>query len=239
MISSTPWSRPTTIGGPYDRIVGWVTPHLLPRRWVEQTRDQAVIVTPVKVASMAGANMILRFDVHEGRPTARDVQPGGYIEMHCEVITDFPAPVRYVDGLLRQDDHAVWVSALALREDPELASRAVNVIAAGRPGASPLATHSKLIGAFHSYLLGCQPEGLASAGVGGDWGIGLIHGDSAAFLRADDIYVAGTQHAEDQLRALLTDWEQTGRPDHSALEPHLTEEPDGFGVRVALTDCSR
>ncbi len=78
------------------------------------------------------------------------------------------------------------------------------MIAAGRPAASPLATGSTAIGAFHNFLLGCQPEGLASAGVGGDWGIGLILDDSAAFLRPDDIHVAGTQHAEDQLRAQLT-----------------------------------
>ncbi len=228
----TGWNASVT----YDRIVGWVTPHLLPRRWVEQTRDQATIVTPIKVAPIAGANMILRVDVDDGRPTARDVQPGGYIEMHCDVITDFPVPVRYVDGLLRVDDHAVWVSAPALRQDPDLAGRAVQMIAAGRPAVSPLATGSTAIDAFHCYLLGCRLEGLASTGVGSDWGIGLILGDSAAFLRPDDIYVAGTRHAEDQLRVLLTEWEQTGRPDHTALETYLTEEPDGFGVHVVLTD---
>lgn len=88
------------------------------------------------------------------------------------------------------------------------------------------------VGACHGYLLARHPEGLASAGTADRWGLGLVLGDSAAFLRPDDIYVAGTTRAEDQLRALLSEWEQAGRPDHTLLEPHLAEGPDGFGVHV-------
>ncbi len=226
-------------GGAYDRIVSWTAPHVLPRPWVGQAREQAVIVTPVKVAPIADANMILRVDVHEGRPIARDVHLGGYIEMHSEVITDFPVPVRYVDGLLRLDAYTVWVSAPELREQPELADRAVKLIATGRLAASPFPSDRGVtVGACHGYLLARQPEGLASAGVGSDWGIGLVLGDSAAFLRHADIYVAGTHHAEDQLRALLAEWEQAGRPDHTSLQPHLTEGPDGVDVRVVQRSAS-
>lgn len=57
--------------------------------------------------------------------------------MHSEVITDFPMPVRYVDGLLRVGKHTVWVSAPELREHPKLADRAVRMIAAGRAVARP------------------------------------------------------------------------------------------------------
>lgn len=220
-------------GAGYDRIVGWTSPYVLPRAWVGQARGPAVIVTPVKVAPIAGANMILRVDVRGGRPIARDIHLGGYIDMHSEVITDFPVPVRYVDGLLRLDNHTVWVSAPQLREHSDLADRAVQVIAAGRAAASPFATDGwTAVAACRSHLLGRRPEGLASAGVGGDWGIGLVLGDSAAFLRNDDIYVAGTGRAEDLLRALIVEWEQTGRPDHTVLEPRLAEETDGFTVRV-------
>ncbi len=217
--------------GAYDRIVGWSAPHVLPRPWIEQAQQQTVIVTPVKVAPIAGANMILRVDVHDGRPIARDVHLGGYIEMHSEIITDFAVPVRYVDGLLRGDGHSVWVSGPELREYRELAVRAGQMIAAGRAMASPVAISSGAV-ACHGYLLARRPKGLASAGVGGDWGIGLVLGDSAALLRNDDIYVAGTGRAEDQLRGLLGEWEQAGRPDHSWLRAHLAEELDGYSVRV-------
>ncbi|MGH3996752.1 MAG: hypothetical protein ACRDTJ_04735, partial [Pseudonocardiaceae bacterium] len=130
-----------------------------------------------------------------------------------------------------------WVSAPELREHPELAERAVKLIATGQAAASPFPSDcGATVGACCGYLLARQPEGLASAGVGSDWGIGLVLGDSAALLRPDDMYVAGTHHAEDQLRALLAEWERGDRLDHTSLEPHLTEGPDGFGVRV--TPCS-
>ncbi len=88
------------------------------------------------------------------------------------------------------------------------------------------------VGACHGYLLVCQPEGLANVGVGSDRGIGFVFGDTVAFLRPDDIHVAGTDHVKDRLRALFAEWEQIGRPDHRSLQPHLTEEPDGFGMRL-------
>lgn len=158
--------------------------------------------------------------------------------MHSQVITDFPVPVRYIDGILRLAEHTVWVSALALREHPESAAAAVQMIATGRSASSPvpsanMSSDSKTFGAACAHLLARRPQDLASAGVGGHWGIGLVFGDSAAFLRPDDIYLAGTHRAQDQLCALLAEWEQAGSPDHTALQPHLTEQPDGFGVRVA------
>jgi protein-L-isoaspartate(D-aspartate) O-methyltransferase len=192
-----------------------------------------VIVTPVKVAPIASANMILRVDIRQGRPIARRVHLGGYIEMHSEVITDFPVPIRCVDGLLLLPKGAVWVSAPELRAQPDLADRAVRLIATGRAVVSPVAgEHPRAVGACHAYLLASRPEGLASAGMGDDWGIGVVPSDSAAVLRNTDIHVAGTARAEDQLRALLSEWEDAGRPDYTSLDPYLTAGPDGFSVQV-------
>lgn len=41
---------------PYDRIVGWTTPHVLPNAWVAQTTEDGVIVTPVAIADVVLAN---------------------------------------------------------------------------------------------------------------------------------------------------------------------------------------
>ncbi len=196
-------------GAPYDRIVSWTTPQVLPHSWLKQARDQAVIVTPVKVAPIANANMILRVDIQQGRPIARDVHVGGYIEMHSVVITEFPVPVRYVDGLFRSDGRVVWVSAPELRKHPALADRTVQMIAAGRAVASPFATdNGSTVGACHGHLLARRPTGLASTGVDGDWGIGLLLPDSAALLRNNVFYLAGGPAAEKQVRALVREWEQ-------------------------------
>jgi hypothetical protein len=153
--------------------------------------------------------------------------------MHSEVITNFPVPVRYLDGLLRLPPGTVWVSAPELRAQPDLADRAVRLIAAGRAVTSPIpGEHPRAVGACHAYLLASWPKGLASAGTGDDWGIGVVHSDSAAVLCHTDLYVAGTARAEDQLRVVLSAWEDVGRPDHTLLEPHLTAGPDGFGVNL-------
>ncbi len=229
-----------TAGAPYDRIIGWAAPHLLPHAWVEQAADRAVIVTPVKVAPIAQAHLLLRVDLDHGQAVPRDVDAGGFIEMHPEVITEIAVPIRYRDALHQLDGGgAVWVSAPALRDDPEQARHAAQMIAAGRSVPSPLDGDGyPARSACYGYLYARRPEGLACAGFGGvgpasAWGIGLVLTDSAAVLRPRDLYVAGTGQAEESLRALTEEWEQAGRPDHTALQPILIPGPEGFRVEVA------
>src|SRR5690606_33246533 len=38
------------VGGRYDRVITWATPHLIPTPWTEQIGDDAVVVAPVKIA---------------------------------------------------------------------------------------------------------------------------------------------------------------------------------------------
>jgi protein-L-isoaspartate(D-aspartate) O-methyltransferase len=83
---------------PYDGVIGWTTPHVLPQAWVDQTADQGVIVTPVKLAEVAGANAVVRCVVSQGQPRDGSPQPGSFIELAPEVITDFALPIRYVDA---------------------------------------------------------------------------------------------------------------------------------------------
>lgn len=225
-------------GAPYDRIIGWTTPHLVPRRWVEQSADQAVIVTPVEVAPIARAHMLLTVDLHHGQPVARNVCPGGFIEMHTEVITEVSVPIRHRDALYQTDGRGtVWISAPALRNDPGNALHAAEMIASGRSIPNPLGDDHMTSGAFYGYLYARQPPGLASTGFSGAGpasasGTGLVLIDSAAVLRVQDMFVAGTRHAEESLRCLFAEWDQDGRPDHSSLRPHLILDPHGFRVGV-------
>ena len=224
-------------GAPYDRIIGWAAPHLLPRAWVEEAADQAVIVTPVKVAPIAQAHLLLRVDVHHGRAIPRDVHAGGFIEMYSEVITEVAVPIRHRDALHPLDGRAaVWVSAPTMRDNPELARHAAQMIAEGHSVASPF-DDDPARGAFSGYLYARQPHGLASAGFGGVGpgsasGIGLVLTDSAAVLRPRDMYVAGTGEAEESLRTLIKEWTRAGRPDHTALKPILNPGSEGFRVEV-------
>ncbi|HWR48206.1 MAG TPA: hypothetical protein VN327_11435, partial [Pseudonocardiaceae bacterium] len=208
-------------------IIGWAAPHLLPRAWVAQAADRAVIVTPVKVAPIAQAHLLLRVDLHHGQPTPRDVHAGGFIEMYPEVITEVAVPIRHRDGLHQLNGReTVWVSAPTVRDDPEYARQAAQMIAAGHSVSSPLDDDYPAHSAFYGYLYARQPHGLASAGCGGVGpgsasGIGLVLTDSAAILRPRDMYVAGTGEAEESLRALIKEWTHTGRGEHTALQPIL------------------
>lgn len=225
-------------GAPYDRIIGWAAPHLLPRAWVEQAADRAVIVTPVKVAPIAQAHLLLRVDLHYGRAIPRDVHADGFIEMYPEVITEVSVPIRHRDALHQLDGHGtVWVSAPTVRDNPERARHAAQMIAAGRSVPSPLDDDYPARSAFYRYLYSRRPHGLASAGFGGvgpgcAWGIGIVLTDSAAVLRAGDMYVAGTGEAEESLRALVKEWTHAGRGDHTALQPILIPGSEGFSVEV-------
>lgn len=220
---------------PYDRIIGWVTPHILPGAWVAQAADDAMILTPVKVAPIAVATMLLRVRVSGGKPQPLDLHRGGFIEMHHDVITDLGVPIRYVDAVQQtgQDGRPVWISASLLHDNSSGANRAAAMLMDGRTELSPIGRDDAACHAFYSYLLAEHLPELASAGLPGGWGIGLLYPNSAAFLRSRDLYLAGTTHAASQLRALIAVWEQAGRPDHSQLRPVLTEHPEGYTVRPA------
>jgi len=69
--------------GPYDRIVGWVTPHVLPNAWVQQATPGAVLVTPVKIADVAGTNAVVRCTL-DGGIRGGELHPGSFIEMAPE-----------------------------------------------------------------------------------------------------------------------------------------------------------
>ncbi|HZU15602.1 MAG TPA: methyltransferase domain-containing protein, partial [Candidatus Dormibacteraeota bacterium] len=66
---------------PFEGIVAWATPHLLPRAWVEQTTAGGTIVTPVKIARVAAANAVLRCRPAGGEPGEATLHPGSLVEM--------------------------------------------------------------------------------------------------------------------------------------------------------------
>lgn len=157
--------------------------------------------------------------------------------MHPEVITEVAVPIRYRDALCQLTGGvAVWISAPTLRDSPQRARQAAQMIAAGHSVPSPLDDYAAYR-AFCGYLYARQPHGLASAGfarVGpaSTWGIGLVRTDSAAVLRPGDMYIAGAEEAEESLRTLITEWAHTGQPDHTALRPILIPSLGGFSIEV-------
>lgn len=221
---------------PYNRIIAWAAPHLLPSAWIGQAAHRAVIVTLITVAPVAQAHVLLRVDLRHGQAVPRDVHAGGFIEMHHNVITEVAVPIRSRRAAprWRTRDH-VGQRTVSTRS-PERASRVAHMIATGRSVLSPLHDYSSR-SAFCGYLFACQPHGLASAGWDGVGsasasGVGLALPDSAALVRPRDLFVVGTGQAKESLRGTIAAWTRAGRLDHATLRPKLIACPAGLRVEV-------
>ncbi|MFB9904234.1 protein-L-isoaspartate O-methyltransferase family protein [Allokutzneria oryzae] len=219
---------------PYERIVGWTTPHVLPAAWVEQAAEGAVIATPVKIADIAAANSVLRCEIIDGEPRNATVHPGGYIEMAPEIITEFALPLRFVDNARRDADGVPWwISAVKLHAQPNnAAERLLDQVQSATPQASFTAEGWDEQTAFHAFLL-ASTTSPGSVGVSDGWGLGAGRADSVAIvLPGGGLLTAGTRQAEEELTAIRARWLKLGKPGHTELSPVLTPTEEGWTVRV-------
>ncbi len=222
--------------GPFDRIVGWVTPHVVPTAWVDQAKPAAVIVTPVKIADVAGANAVLRCVV-DGGIRHGELHPGNFIEMTPEIITELGLPIRYVDAVRRSPNGPPWwISGHQLHgRPPAVAERLLDQLVATEP--EPEFFHQGSDGwrGFTAFLLASTTD---PAGIGGACGrgIGTATADSIAIaLSNGGLLTAGTSESRNELTHVLKQWHELGRPELIDLEPTFTPDEDGRAVRPAAS----
>ncbi|MDX8053483.1 methyltransferase domain-containing protein [Lentzea sp. BCCO 10_0798] len=220
---------------PFDRIVAWTTPDVLPAPWIEQAAAGAVVVSPVKLADVAAANALVRCVVGDTFENS-ELHPGSFIEMAAEVITELGLPVRYVNASLPVDGAPPWwISAHLLHEQPqETADRLLDEVrlAAPQPEFLPVDTESRL--AFNAFVL-AQTDSPASLGGPVGWGVGVATSDSIAVVLPDGAgLTAGTSEAFDLLAELVDEWHELGEPRHDRLEPTFTKSKNGWQVRARL-----
>lgn len=221
---------------PFDRIVGWVTPHVLPTAWVEQAKPGTVIVTPVKIADVAGTNAIVRCVVDSGTVRDGELHPGSFIEMAPEVITDLGLPIRYVDAVRRLPEGPPWwISAHQLHHKPNsVAEHLLDRLVDAEPEPEFFDRQTGDWRAFTTFLLASTPN-LASVGGTPGWGIGMATPDSIAVsLSNGALLAAGTDQARDELTTTLNEWRALGNPGLKDLPPCFTADEDGWAVRPRL-----
>lgn len=104
-------------GAPFDRVIARATPPVIPKAWVDQTRDGGRIVTPVKVAPVASANLTVAATLRGGGPTDLTLHAGSFVDM---TPTDAPQhyPAHFLDALIDHGDLPAWLSAVPLRDRP-------------------------------------------------------------------------------------------------------------------------
>jgi protein-L-isoaspartate(D-aspartate) O-methyltransferase len=223
-------------GAPYDRVVAWATPHVIPSAWIDQIGQDAVVVAPVKVARLARAHAIVAVTVSGGRPTAVSARPGGYIEMHPEPVTIFGLPLRYVDASHVPDaGEPWWLSSAALREVPGVAGLLLDRLrSAPHISATPLAPGEDLDD-FTAWLYATVPAELATAGLSDRFaGIGAATEGGAAFLTVDELITTGSTDAARILALWIEEWRDAGHPGWSDITGVVVPSVGGWGVRLGL-----
>lgn len=221
--------------GPFDRIVGWVTPHVLPAAWVEQAKTDAVIVSPVKIANVAGANAVLRCVINDG-PRDGQLHPGSFIEMAPEVITEVGLPLRYVDAVHRQlDGPPWWISADQLHDQPPTSAKDLLDQLIKAESEHEFFTEGREAWlAFTSFVLASTSRPASVGGACG-WGVGTATPDSVAVsLSTGGLLAAGADEARSELVALAQEWRAADRPDLSKLALSFLPHDEGWAVRPQL-----
>ncbi|MFD6142070.1 protein-L-isoaspartate O-methyltransferase [Promicromonospora sp. NPDC060271] len=223
-------------GAPYDRVVAWATPHVIPSTWIDQIAQDAVIVAPVKVARLARAHAIVTVTVAGGRPSAVSARPGGYIEMHPEPVTVFGLPLRYVDASHVPDGaEPWWFSSPALREVPGAPSQILDRLRSDHlASATPLTTAEDLDD-FTAWLYATAPAELATAGLSDRFsGIGAATEHGAAFLTEDELVAVGSPDVVRTLTLWIERWRDAGQPGWSGIAGVVVPNSEGWRVRLTL-----
>jgi protein-L-isoaspartate(D-aspartate) O-methyltransferase len=220
---------------PYDRIIGWATPHVLPKDWVEQAKPGATIVTPVKIASVAGANATIRAVVSDGVRSA-EFHHGYFIEMAPEVITELGLPVRFVDAVHRPSEaQPWWISGPVFRDRPkDMAQKLLDQLVVADSAADFFDLTRDSWRGFTAFVL-ASTDYPASVGSSSGLALGVATTDSLAVsLPNGGLLACGTGEALDELAAYWQKWRDQGEPGLTDLSPKLTQSEDGWLVRPSV-----
>lgn len=216
-------------GAPYDRIIGWTTPHVIPEEWVRQSAHGAVIVSPVKIADIANAHAVIRCRVNHGEPSEASAHPGNFIEMTQEPITDFGQPLRYVDTMVAigAGDRA-WISISGHRIPQERAESITRQLAVADP--QPGWIEPVQWRDFTAYLISNLTEATAiSASTGTGQGFGFTtHDGTVLVLRDGSVTSCGSAAVLDSLGRIRAAWERANKPSYEDAAVILTATDDGW-----------
>lgn len=224
---------------PYDRLVAWCTPPLLPRTWVDQTADGGIIVTPLPVAAVPKLTVVAKIRVRRGQPHVTDLFHGGYVETAAGAETDTDVPLRWVDWENRTPSQS-WIStalrgdddwtgtgaraALGLLRTPEHTER---YAAEDDLDWASWRTFAAATGSHRLTMASLLPETLA---------LGHTTPTTAAVLQEDGTILADAPNSASLtvLHTWLTAWDDAGRPTPGSYSPALDPADDGNGWHLRL-----
>jgi protein-L-isoaspartate(D-aspartate) O-methyltransferase len=236
--------------GPFDVIIAWATPIVIPQAWLVQSRPGAVICTPVYFAETARSTAHVRATVTDSRGLA-DVALGraSYVDMGGEVNTNFTVPMFYIDATRDCGGKPAWISVVWRDRHPEDdPSRTLAMLTAPdhrercRLAGDPR-EHRRAWQDFRAYCAARdQGTNLTSHGTpDGDNAIGFSSENNAAVMTSggDILANSASSPALAKLRDYISDWDHDGRVGLADMTA-VTVSTDGRqAIRLSLPPTAR
>ncbi|MFI8433773.1 protein-L-isoaspartate O-methyltransferase [Streptomyces sp. NPDC079020] len=222
---------------PYDRMVAWCTPPLLPKAWVDQVVDGGLIVAPLPIAAVPNMAVVAKIRVTGGEPIVEEVFTGGYIEATSSPKTDLDLPGRWVDWENRLPAPS-WISIAWRGEDDQLHTRARTALGRLLTDAHTELYHGEEMDlpSWRTLAATRSDHSLTMAVLTPDmWAIGHTT-TTAAVIQQDGTILADAPDSPSLtvLRDWLTQWEEAGRPAPATYTPALNSIGDGWDLRLSL-----
>ncbi|WP_051885993.1 protein-L-isoaspartate O-methyltransferase family protein [Streptomyces hygroscopicus] len=221
---------------PYDRMVAWCTPPLLPKAWVDQVADGGLIVAPLPIAAVPNMTVVAKVRVSGGEPVVEAVFTGGYIEATGSPKDNLDLPGRWVDWENRTPAPS-WISIAWRERDDRLHTGARTVLARLLKDAhtEPYDGGELDWPSWRTFAAAQADPQLTMAGLTPDlWALGHSTQATAAVLQQDGTILADRPDSPSLavLRDWLTAWEAAGRPAPETYTPALTRGADGWHLRL-------
>ncbi|GAA2330391.1 hypothetical protein Scani_33990 [Streptomyces caniferus] len=229
---------------PYDRMVAWCTPPLLPKAWTDQVVGGGLIVAPLPIADVPNMTVVAKVRVRNDEPVVEAVFTGGYIEATASPKGDLDLPGRWVDWENRVPGPS-WISLAWRAQDDRLHTGARTAL-------------DRLLNAAHTepyeggdvdvdwpswrtFAAALGNPQLTMAGLRPDlWAIGHSTTESAAVIQQDGVILADSPDSPSlfALRDWLTAWENADRPAPETYTPTLIptgngQSPAGWHLRLS------
>ncbi|MEU1791630.1 methyltransferase domain-containing protein [Streptomyces sparsogenes] len=224
---------------PYDRVVAWCTPPLLPQTWVDQVVDGGLIVAPLPIASVPNMTVVAKIRVRDRQPHVEQIFTGGYIEATTSPKGDLDLPGRWVDWENRVPAPS-WISIAWRAEDDQLHTGARIALEHLVNGAhtEPYAGAEVDWPSWRTFAGVLGDQQLTMAGLRPDlWAIGHSTKSGAAVIQQDGKIIADRPDSPSLavLRGWLADWETAGRPAPEGYTASLAcHDEAGWTLRLSL-----
>jgi protein-L-isoaspartate(D-aspartate) O-methyltransferase len=212
-------------GSPYDRIVAWTTPDLLPEAWKHQLKEGGWVVTPFKALPIADTNVVVRLIKRNGKLKGENVIPGSYIAMTERTPEEFFGPWIHAHWS-GEGENPWWVSSSWMERPVD--SDWVCQFLYLNPTTPPFPEVGDELRAF---LLAVNPDGLTTAerSDGSYIGYSSPEGFALLSLRDSQWITTDERHAHVLIR-WRESWIRKKRPSYSRIKARVV----GKRVRVEL-----